>query len=228
MAAPAAQVDPFFVSFGYHLVLKRRTTRIARTAGLRLIVRPTVFHPRRFITSEFFASVIGHLDLSSKRLADVGTGSGILALAAVRASAAHVTAVDVNPSAALTAAENARGCGFGDHFYGGVLEPLLGTGPVTHFDVIISSPPSFPGEPRDIAHRACRAGPKYRDVVSLFYQAREGLAPGGRVYFLVSSDSDLDLFSAPVVRAWFQARLVAEPRSSSSPLIFTSSRRFNP
>src|SRR5215510_15826315 len=88
--------------FSYHLILKRRTTRVTRAAGFRLIVRPTVFHPRCFITSEFFASFIGRLDLSGKRVVDVGTGSGILALAAARAGAAHVTAVDVNPRAAFT------------------------------------------------------------------------------------------------------------------------------
>ena len=42
--------------FSYHLILKRRATRVTRAAGFRLIIRPTVFHPRWFITSEFFAS----------------------------------------------------------------------------------------------------------------------------------------------------------------------------
>src|SRR5438309_11343457 len=88
--------------FSYHLILKRRTTRVTRAAGFRLTVRPTVFHPRCFITSEFFASFIDRLDLRDKRVADVGTGSGILALAAARAGAATVTAVDVNPAAAQT------------------------------------------------------------------------------------------------------------------------------
>src|SRR5213596_265531 len=73
--------------FSYHLILKRRSTRVTRAAGFRLIVRPTVFHPRCFITSEFFASFIDRLDLSGMRVADVGTGSGILALAAARAGA---------------------------------------------------------------------------------------------------------------------------------------------
>src|SRR5262245_62247330 len=85
--------------FSYNFILKRRTTRVTRAAGFRLIVRPTVFHPRYFITSEFFASYIGRLDFSGKRVVDVGTGSGILALAAARAGAANVTAVDINPNA---------------------------------------------------------------------------------------------------------------------------------
>ena len=54
--------------FSYHLILKRHTTRMTRAAGFRLIVRPTVFHPRCFITSEFFASFIGRLDLSGRRV----------------------------------------------------------------------------------------------------------------------------------------------------------------
>ena len=190
--------------FSYHLILKRRTTLVTRAAGFRLIIRPTVFHPRWFITSEFFASFIGRLDLSGKRVADVGTGSGILALAAVRAGAVDVTAVDVNPKAALTAAENARANGCGDHCVALCSNLLSALAPVALFDVII------PGEPRDIADRVWYAGPNYRDVAPLFDKARERLAPGGRVYFLVSSDSELDLLSALIIKARFHARLAAE------------------
>jgi methylase of polypeptide subunit release factors len=196
--------------FSYHLILKRRTTRVTRAAGFKLIVRPTVFHPRHFITSEFFASVIGRLDLRGKRVADVGTGSGILAFAAARAGAASVTAVDINPTAALTAAENARANGLSDRCAAVCSDLLTGLAAGAIFDVIISSPPSFPGEPRDIADRAWHAGPNYRDIAPLFGQARERLAPGGRVYLLVSSDSDLDLFSALIIGARFQSRLVAK------------------
>src|SRR5438094_1329373 len=71
--------------FSYHLILKRHTTRMTQAAGFRLIVRPTVFHPRCFITSEFFAFFIGRQDLDGKRLADVGTGSGVICLVSARA-----------------------------------------------------------------------------------------------------------------------------------------------
>jgi release factor glutamine methyltransferase len=194
----------------YHLILKRRRTRRTRAAGFRLTVRPTVFHPRYFITSEFFASFIGQLDLSGKRVADVGTGSGILALAAARAGAEHVTAIDINSAAALTAAENARVNGLSDRVGSACSNLLSAIAPSALFDVIISSPPSFPGEPRDIADRAWHAGPGYRDVASLFEQARERLTECGRLYVLLSSDSDLDLFSALITRAGFKADLVAE------------------
>src|SRR5262245_66204488 len=78
------------------------------------------------------------------------------------------------------------------------------------FDVILSSPPSFPGEPRDLADRAWHAGPGYRDIVMLFDQARDRLAPGGRVYVLFSSDSDLGLMGSLIGRAGLRARGAGE------------------
>src|SRR5258708_22887637 len=148
--------------FSYNFILKRRTTRVTRAAGFRLIVRPTVFHPRYFITSEFFASYIGRLDFSGKRVVDIGTGSGILALAAARAGAANVTAIDINPIAALTAAENARSNGLGDRVTAVCSNLLSALAPSAVFDVLRSRPPSLPGEPRDVADRAWPSCPNYR------------------------------------------------------------------
>jgi methylase of polypeptide subunit release factors len=194
----------------YHFILKRRSIRVARVAGFRLTVRPTVFHPRYFLTSEFFAAYIARLDLSGKRVVDVGTGSGILALAAARAGAASVVALDINPNAARTASENAQQNGLGDRVCGVCSDLLSALAPRPTFDVIISSPPSFPGEPLDLADRAWHAGPGYRDIVALFDQARERLAPGGRCYVLLSSHSDLKYLADLIERARFRARVVDE------------------
>lgn len=194
----------------YHFILKQRATTATRAAGFRLTVRPTVFHPRYFVTSQFFASFIGRHDFSDARVADIGTGSGILALAAVRAGAGSVVAVDINPAAALNAAENARANGFAGRVTCVGSNLLSAFVPSALFDVILSSPPSFPGEPRDIADRAWHAGPDYRDIAALFEQAREHLAPGGRFYILLSSDSGLDRLSGLITRARFKARPVAE------------------
>jgi release factor glutamine methyltransferase len=200
----------FIHFFSYHLILSRRRTRITRAARFRLIVRPTVFHPRYFLSSECFAEFISRLDLSGKRVLDVGTGSGILALAAARAGARTVIAADINPNAALTAAENARVNGLNARVSALCSDLLSALAPRPLFDVILSSPPKHAGEPRDLADRGWHAGPHYRDVAALFDQARERLAPGGRIYIMLSSDSDLVLFDALITRASLQARLVAE------------------
>jgi len=196
--------------FSYHLVLARRSIRTTRAAGFTLTVRPTVFHPRYFISSEAFAAFIDRLNLSGKQVIDIGTGTGILALAAARAGAAHVVAADINPNAALNAAENARANGYGDRVSAVCSDLLSALAARPLFDVILSSPPKHAGEPRNLADLGWHAGPKYRYISSLFSHARERLKPGGLMYVMVSSDSDLDLLGQLVEQAGFRARQVHE------------------
>ena len=207
---PRRWLRGFIHFFSYHLILARQSTRRARAAGFELIVRPTVFHPRYFLTSEYFAGFIDKLDLKGKSVAEVGTGSGVLSLAAARAGAERVVAIDINPNAALSAGENARLNGLAASVFPVCSNLLSAIAPRPLFDVILSSPPSFAGEPRDVADRAWVAGPGYRDIALLFAQARERLKPGGRVYVLLSSDSDLGLLGRLIADAGFRAKLVGE------------------
>ena len=73
--------------------------------------------------------------------------------------------------------ENARINGLGDRVTGVCSNLLSGLAARPLFDVIVSNPPYFAGEPRDLADRAWHSGPSHRDIVELFVQARERLAP---------------------------------------------------
>jgi release factor glutamine methyltransferase len=196
--------------FSYRFFLKRRNTTLSQAAGFRLVVPPTVFHPGIFITSGFFASFLNGLDLRGKWVAEVGTGSGILALAAARAGAAKVIAIDINPNAVHAAWGNAKANGVDEQVRSVCSNLLSAIAPRPLFDVILSSPPSFAGEPLDLADRAWHAGPDYCDIASLFDQSRERLASDGCLYVLLSSASDLDLLGRLIEQAGFDARLVAE------------------
>jgi len=200
----------FIFFFSYHFILKRQNIRISNVAGFRLRVRPTVFHPKFFISSERFAEFLGTLDLTGKQVCEVGTGSGILALAAARSGAAWVVATDINPAASLSANENAAGNGLGDRVTGVCMNLLAAMPARPLFDLILSSPPKHAGEPRDVTDRGWHAGPAYRDIAPLFDQARERLKPGGKMYVMVSSDTDLDLFSALIDKAGFTSRMERE------------------
>jgi methylase of polypeptide subunit release factors len=200
----------FIFLFSYHVVLSRKSIRTVQAGGFRLTVRPTVFHPRFFVSSERFATFIDGLDLRGKRVLDVGTGTGILALAAARAGADSVVAADINPNASRNAEENARANGFGGRVAGLCSNLLAALAPRPLFDVILSSPPKHAGEPRDLTDRGWHAGPAFRDVAALFDQARERLKPGGRLYVMVSSDSDLDLLGKLIDKAGFRAKLAHE------------------
>jgi len=93
--------------FSYHFILNRSRLSSTNVSGLVLIVEPTVFHPKIFLTSKFFAEFLQGLDLTGKNAVEIGTGSGILALSAAKAGAASVLALDINPAAVRTAAANA-------------------------------------------------------------------------------------------------------------------------
>jgi HemK-related putative methylase len=209
-SSPKALLDRAVHFLSYQFILARRSTRTAHAAGLQLTVPPTVFHPRYFLTSEFFAAFIARLDLAGKRVADVGTGTGILALTAARAGAAQVLAIDINPNATQAAAENASANKLGARVTAVCSNLFSGVEPDAQFDVILSNPPFFAGEPLDIADRAWNAGPGYRDIALLFEQARERLAPGGLMYLVLSSHAELGLLGSMIERAGFRTRIVAK------------------
>jgi release factor glutamine methyltransferase len=190
----------------HKFILNRQSTRLVRAAGFRLAVYPTVFHPKLFLTSEFFARFLSTIDFTGKHVADVGTGSGILALAAAR-EGATVVALDINPKAVNAATDNALANGLGDRVTAIRSDLMSALAPGFLFDVIISNPPFFSGEPRDIADRAWVAGAGYRDIMPLFEQARQRLKPSGTMYVLLSSDSDLDFLGKLIAKAGFRARI---------------------
>ena len=194
--------------FSFHFILNRRRTAQTEVAGLKLSVGPSVFHPKMFLTSRFFAEHLQRQDLRGKRVVEVGTGSGILALSAAKAGAEYVLALDINPEAVKTAAANAVTNGLPQ--VEARESNLFSAVPETEtFDVIISSPPSFSGEPRNVADRAWHAGPGYRDIVPLFDQAAMRLAPGGVMYLLVSSDTNMALFDQLIARAGLHSARIA-------------------
>lgn len=78
---------------------------------------------------------------TGRRVLDVGTGSGAVALAAARAGAASVTAVDLSARAVGTARFNARMAGLSiDVRRGDLFAPVAGL----RFGLVVSNPPYVP------------------------------------------------------------------------------------
>jgi release factor glutamine methyltransferase len=194
--------------FSFHFFLNSSRTSTTEVAGLKLTVPPTVFHPKVFLTSAFFANYLQALDLRGKRVVEVGTGSGILSLSAAKAGADYVLALDINPEAAKAAALNARANGLTQ--VEARESNLFSAVPETEtFDLIISSPPSFSGEPRNVADRAWHAGPGYRDILGLFSEAAIRLKDDGLMLLLVSSDTNMALFNQLIAEAGLRSQKVA-------------------
>ncbi len=152
-----------------------------RAAGLRLDVAPGVFDPGPHFTSAFLARYLGRPGVVPRggRVLDVGTGSGIAAIAAARAGAGAVVAVDINPAAVVCARANARRYGLEARLQvreGDLFAPLAGA----RFDLIVCNPPYFRGTPRTLAERAYYGGEAYEWLDRFAAGVPAHLRPGGR------------------------------------------------
>lgn len=147
-------------------------------------------------------------DLRGRTCADVGTGTGAVALGLVEAGA-RVVAVDLSPLAARLAAENLAGRAA--VVRGHLLSALRGP-----FEVVAFNAPYLPSAPEerlagwlDHAFHGGEGGVEVSEA--LVRDLPRVLAPGGRAYLVVSSRADLGRLAA-AARA---AGLAHEPAGSA-------------
>jgi release factor glutamine methyltransferase len=151
---------------------------------------------------------------------DVCTGSGALAIAAARAGATSVTAVDVSRRALVSAAVNARLNGVRVRTRRG---SLLHAVPGERFDMIVSNPPYLPSEDEPPARGPARhteAGPDGRSLLDeLIAQAPAHLRPGGILLVTHSSVNDEGKTLARMRAAGLDAGVLARRRGELGPLL---------
>lgn len=164
------------------------TPSATRPADRRPLVRlPAVYPPSE--DSMLLADAVAAERLGGARVLDLCTGSGVVAVAAMRAGAEHVVAVDVSRRAVLAARLNLWGSRGRSRVRRG---DLFAAVPDGEYDLIVSNPPYVPSKhaalPTRGAARAWDGGRDGRSVVDrICDQAPARLRPGGRI-LLVHSD----------------------------------------
>ena len=180
-----------------YMPLRIRASRaLARTSlvamdGFTLKVPEGVFHPQYFYSSKILLKELHQLDLRDKYVLDMGTGSGILALAAASQGAA-VLAVDVNPLAAKAAAVNVAANGFGERVFvrASNLFDQIGD---KKFDLIVWNPPFYPKPSVGPPQAAWDAGDSYEIIRQFAATAGDHLRPDGTCTLIFSNDMDIPL-----------------------------------
>lgn len=163
--------------------------------GLDLVIIPGVLHPRHFASSRLMARHLMSLDLRDKTVADIGTGSGFLALLAARGEA-MVTASDINPEAVGCAKANALRNGLG-HRVGVLASDVFDGLPAgLRFDVVVTNPPFYPRSPENMPDVAFAAGVDNRFFTKLAEGLPQRMTRNGALLLVHSSDTDF----APVSR----------------------------
>jgi release factor glutamine methyltransferase len=186
---------------------------------MRLVVMPGVFRPHS--DSWMLARRLrGELEPGAS-VADVCTGSGVLAVSAAMAGAGKVTAVDVSRRAALSARLNARLNGVSVRaLRGDLLEPLAGE----RFDMIVSNPPYVPADgdelPASGPQRAWDAGRDGRALLDrICAQAPDHLRPGGTVLIVHSSVCGEDRTVELLSERGLAAEVASRERGPLGPLL---------
>ena len=118
---------------------------------------PDVFHPGLFFSSKLLAEVLAAEALEGKRVLEVGTGTGFLALVAAR-RAARAVGTDINPEAIRALKINALLNRLEDRVdarQGDLFAPVAGE----QFDLILFNPPYFsPPRPARLRTRGSTPG----------------------------------------------------------------------
>lgn len=147
---------------------------------------------------------------------DVGTGSGLHAILAVKLGARLAYGTDVNPAALRLARENARlnGVGRACRFLeGSLVEPLVRRG--LRVDAMIYNAPHFPARRVDPALpsrlvASVSGGAKGGDLNARFLrEAPAALAPGGRIYNPVVAWADPAVSRRAVKKGGYAAHELA-------------------
>ena len=144
-------------------------------ADQELVILPGAFPP--YLDSDL---IVRHLHVAPHEVVlDVGSGSGVIALAAAR-QAQRVVATDISPAAVATVRANAERQGLADRIaaFQADLFPSREQGP---FDVITFNPPYSDHPAADVAERSVW-DPDHATVRRFFAELTAWLVPDGRLY----------------------------------------------
>jgi len=185
LAHPETLLNPAQIAFFTTLTTRRAAgeplqylTGTQEFYGLTLRVTPAVLIPRpetELLVEQVLLWATAQPSTDTLHLADIGTGSGAIAIAlATHLAAATVIAVDTSESALAIAQENALAHHCADRIIFLQSDLLAGLDPATKpFDAIVSNPPYIPAGDattmqREVVnhepHTALFAGPEGLDI----------------------------------------------------------------
>ena len=186
--------------------------------GLRFAVTPGVLIPRPE-TEHLVEAAIERIPPNAPfRIADIGTGSGAIAVAlAVARPLAKITAIDISPVALQVARENAAAHGVADRVNFRESDLLANADP-NEYDMVVSNPPYIADGERETLNTEVRdyepsqalfAGSTGLEIYErLIPQASHVLQPGGWLIMEIGAGQQLQL--AQLLKDWSNVGFVPD------------------
>jgi methylase of polypeptide subunit release factors len=157
-------------------------------SGLPLTVLPGVLSPR---LSHAPDALMGKWNIpSASRVLDLGCGSGILGIAALRAGAAHLVALDINLQAVETTSLNLADLGLSKQGEARLSDAYSALRKGDVFDVILFAAPYWNRPAADDIERSCFDN-EYEFFGTAVSQAHNWLTPNGTMYVIFSDQGDV-------------------------------------
>lgn len=131
----------------------------------------------------------------AKRILDLGTGSGLVAIMLAQRSNAQITALELEPNAAAQARQNAAACPWSTRIT--VLEQdVMAFEPKENFDLIVANPPYFIASLDSPDHARCLARSSATPHIAWLKKAAQWLNPTGKICFILPNDAAEQLLTA--------------------------------
>lgn len=162
--------------------------------GIKLQIWPGVFHPGLYFSTMLFLDFLENVPLNQKRVLDLGTGSGLLGIAAFR-KGANVLSTDINAEAVKNAAWNFQlnfnSLQQNDTSIEFLQSDLFENIPENKFDYILINPPYFKGAIDKPADYAWYCGEDYEYYKKLFSQIKRYMDAETKAWMILSDQAPL-------------------------------------
>lgn len=179
-----------FLKFGLNLYYSK--PRIFSYDNIRINVHPEVFPPQLTFSTKILLNFIAGLDLKNKTFLELGCGSGIISLFAVKKEA-DVTASDINKTALVFLEANSNKNNLKLKTVDSDLFQNLQN---QTFDYIIINPPYYPKSPKNSKEQAWFCGENFEYFEALFKQLPTYLSKETQCYMILSQDCDVEKIKA--------------------------------
>jgi release factor glutamine methyltransferase len=187
-----------------------KKTRVYSFKNYSVSIEPGVFHPGFFFSTKFLISFIETLDLKGKSFLEMGSGSGLVSIAAAKKNAL-VLACDVSPKAVSNTRKNFESNNVKAEC---ISSDLFDSIPARQFDFIVVNPPYFKKNPDSIEEKAWYCGESLEYFEKFFQQAKSFVHSSSRIIMVLSDECDIHGIQAIAEKFHWQFELAIQKRTA--------------
>ena len=162
--------------------------RLFSHQNIDITIVPGVFPPQYTFSTKLLLKHLETLNIKGKTFLELGCGSGIISLIAVKKKAL-VTATDINEKALNELEKSAVKNGLKLKI---IKSDLFDNITESHFDYIFINPPYYPKAPKSIEENAWFCGENFEYFEELFQQLPKYIQSKNNVIMILSKDCNIE------------------------------------